>query len=73
MTQKETIRYEISEAFDFIRFLIKHPQEISQIKEGSEINIFCKDLPKKSRAELTQRRNRLPQSTYLSEHTFHRV
>lgn len=36
-TDKEQVRKDISSAFDFIRFLIKKPDMIKKIKDGSEI------------------------------------
>ena len=72
MTIKDRTRHEISEAFDFFRFLIKHPKEIVRIKDGSEINILCKDVPQKFNMDYRKKRA-LPTTNYLSEHTFHRV
>ncbi|MBI5245195.1 MAG: hypothetical protein HY922_16150 [Elusimicrobia bacterium] len=33
------MRRDISEAFDFVRFLIKHPEMLKKIKNGAEISI----------------------------------
>ena len=70
MTTKERTRHEISEAFDFLRFLIRHPKEIKRITNGSEINILCKDIPVKS---VGKRKITPPQINYMSEHSFHRI
>ncbi|MBI2118548.1 MAG: hypothetical protein HYT97_02855 [Elusimicrobia bacterium] len=73
MTTKERIKHDISEAFDFLRYLIKNPKEIGKIEEGSEINIFCKDIPQKTSKHLNKRKTTAPSISYLSEHTFYRV
>jgi len=72
MTTKERTRHEISEAFDFVRFLINHPEEIKRIKNGSEINIFCKEITHIVNVKRSKQ-SRFPQFNYLSERTFHRV
>ncbi|MBI5884057.1 MAG: hypothetical protein HZB91_13255 [Elusimicrobia bacterium] len=37
---REKIRRDIAEAFDFMRFLIKHPRMLAKIRNGSEIRIL---------------------------------
>lgn len=73
MTAKERTQHEISEAFDFIRFLINHPKEIRNIKKGSSINIFCKEIPHKMRTQSARKSAALLQFNYLSERIFRRV
>jgi hypothetical protein len=36
-SDKEQVQRDISKAFDFVRFLIKKPQMLKKIKDGSEI------------------------------------
>ena len=69
-TEKERILHEISEAFDFLRFLIHHPKELKRIKNDSTINIFSKEAPTKRKGKS---KNRALQTNYLSEHTFHHL
>lgn len=71
MTNKDQIKHEISESFDFLRFLIKNPKEVRRITKNSDVHILCKDIPKKLNSKAYQRHR--PTNTYLSEHTFHRV
>ncbi len=73
MTVKEQTRHEILEAFDFLRYLIRNPKEIRNIKEESEINILCKDIPQKTSKKTTKKKVFAPSISYLSEHTFHRI
>ena len=39
MKEKERLRRDIGEAFDFVRFLVKNPKELRKVKGGSEIRI----------------------------------
>jgi len=73
MTAKERVRHEISEAFDFLRFVIKNPKEMKNIRNGSEINIVCKDVPARRSRKSAPRRSQSPQSSYISQHTFFRI
>jgi hypothetical protein len=42
MTSRETeqTRRDISEGFEFVRFLIKHPKALKSVRNGSEIRIL---------------------------------
>ncbi len=49
---KEQIKRDISEAFDFVRFLIKKPQMLKKIKDGCEIcfvPVASSKIPRSSR------------------------
>ena len=70
MTEKERVRHDVAEAFDFVRFLISHPKELEKIKDGSEIEILSRDMP---RGRSLHRRSGRAQATYISERTFHKV
>jgi len=70
---KEKSRHEIAEAFDFVRFLIHHPKELKWIKNSSTIEILSRELPQKREPRALAYRNTLPETHYLSEHTFHRL
>ncbi len=38
MSKKEKAKKDIEVAFDFARYLIKHPEELAKIPDGSEIS-----------------------------------
>jgi hypothetical protein len=73
MTTKEKTKHEILEAFDFLRFLMKNPEEINHIKDGAEINILCKDIPQKASKKLFGRKRHSFQMNCLSEHIFRQL
>ncbi len=45
MTKKEVAEKNISMTFDFIRFLVKHPEMIKQIPDNAELQFIDKDFP----------------------------
>jgi hypothetical protein len=47
MTYKEKVKKDIEVFFDFVRYLIDHPDEIAKIPDGSEIYFHDKtsDVP----------------------------
>jgi len=42
--EKEGMRKDIAEAFDFVRYLLKNPRQIARIKNNGEIR-FCPEHP----------------------------
>lgn len=45
MTKKEHTERNIGMTFDFIRYLIDHPEAIETIPDGSELDFIDKDMP----------------------------
>jgi hypothetical protein len=47
MTHKEKVKKDIEMTFDFVRYLIDHPEELAKIPNGSEIYFHDKtsDIP----------------------------
>ena len=47
MTKKECADRNIGMTFDFIKQAVGHPEIISDIKDGAELNFIDKDMPVK--------------------------
>jgi hypothetical protein len=45
MTKKEMVEKNIGMTFDFIRFLVEHPETIKQIPDNAELQFIDKDFP----------------------------
>lgn len=45
MTKKEIVEKNISRTFDFIRFMIEHPETIKRIPDNAELQFIDKDFP----------------------------
>ena len=45
MTKKEYIERNIGMTFDFIKYLIDHPEAIELIPDGAELDFIDKDMP----------------------------
>jgi hypothetical protein len=67
--KKEHVRRDVSEAFDFVRFLVKNPRALRSIKNGSSVEF----LPAETHPKL--RSLRMPKSvqTFATETIFHAV
>jgi hypothetical protein len=68
VTKKEKARQDISTAFDFVRFMMKHPGEIGKIPEGAEIVVSSQSQP-----DSTDSRKTGSKAHYWAERTFRRV
>lgn len=49
MTKKEYADRNIGMTFDFIRYLVDHPEVIDTIPDGSELDFIDKDMPFKAK------------------------
>ena len=44
MTNKETVEHKINLTFDFIKEVVKNPQLLDEMKDGSELEFVEKDV-----------------------------
>jgi len=66
MTRKEYAERNIGITFDFIRFLIDHPDVFYTIPDGSELDFIDKDMPYTSKKGIKRKKV----ARYKVEHTF---
>lgn len=52
MTRKEYAERNIGMTFDFIKYLIDHPDVIDRIPDGAELDFIDKDMPFKVKQQL---------------------
>ena len=45
MTKKEYVERNIGMTFDFVRYLIDHPESIESLPNGAELDFIDKDIP----------------------------
>jgi hypothetical protein len=45
MTKKELINKNIGMTFDFLRYVVDHPEMIDSIPNGAELSFIDKDMP----------------------------
>jgi hypothetical protein len=45
MTKKELINKNIGITFDFLRYIVDHPEMIDSIPNGAELSFIDKDMP----------------------------
>jgi len=45
MRKNEIVKKNTSLVFDFLRYLVKHPEMIQKIPDGSELEFLDKDFP----------------------------
>ena len=69
MTKKEYVTRNIGLAFDFVRHLIDHPEDIEKIPDGAELDFIDKDLPYKSTSEVKDAKV----ARYKVEHRFEAI
>jgi hypothetical protein len=66
---KEHLQKDIAEAFEFARFVLKHPKMLSAIKNGSEIQF----IPAAASRALRPSRATKPIQAFSTETVFHRL
>lgn len=66
MTKKEYATKNIGMTFDFIKYLIDHPEDIEIIPDGAELDFVDKDMPVKGGEEIKRRKI----ARYKVEHIF---
>lgn len=66
MTKKEYVERNIGITFDFIRYLIDHPEVIDTIMDSAELDFIDKDMPFKIKEEVQGKKV----ARYKVEHTF---
>ncbi|MBI4684544.1 MAG: hypothetical protein HY755_05040 [Nitrospirae bacterium] len=66
MTRKEYVERNIGITFDFIRYLIDHPEDIAVIPDCAELDFVDKDMPIKVRGGI--KREKI--ARYKVEHVF---
>lgn len=69
MTKKEYIEKNIGITFDFIKYLIDHPDVIETIIDGSELGFIDKDMPFRVKEEIKEEKF----VRYKVEHIFEPV
>ena len=67
LEEREKMRQDIHQAFEFLRYLISNPKEIKHLKNNSEIHFTRNDV------ELRGKHSRIPKLNYTTETIFHRV
>jgi len=69
MTKKELINKNIGITFDFLRYVVDHPEMINSIPNGAELSFIDKDMPM-SLEEMKEARRVM---RYKVEHVFEPV
>ena len=69
MTKKELINKNIGMTFDFLRYVVDHPEMINSIPNGAELSFIDKDMPM-SLEEMKEARRVM---RYKVEHVFEPV
>ncbi len=69
MTRKEHTERNIGMTFDFIRYLIDHPEAIETISDGAELDFVDKDMPLKVKEKVKKKRV----ARYKVEHIFEHI
>ena len=65
--ERERMRKDISEAFDFVRFLIRNPRMLEKVRNGAEIHI----VPETARRSMRRARGRKNIQVFSAETVYH--
>jgi len=66
MRKKEVVEKNIGITFDFIRYLVDHPEMLDSIPDGAELSFIEKDIP----VILKELKKSRKVARYRVEHTF---
>jgi hypothetical protein len=70
MTKDEIVKKNISLSFDFIRYVINHPEILDKVPDGAEIEFFEPDLPMPTSEK---RISDSAKSVFRVDHTFRQL
>ena len=70
MTKKEVVEKNIGMTFDFLRYLVDHPEMVENIPNGSVIEFVDKDI---TVTEAPLRAKKEKAVSFQVEHTFKRI
>jgi len=66
MTKKEYVERNIGMTFDFLRYLLDHPETVESIPNGAELDFIDKEMPLKLKKQARGKRV----ARYKVEHIF---
>lgn len=67
MTKKEIIERNIGMTFDFMRFLVEHPEKVKDIPDHAELQFIDKDFPVKEEEKIPGKKTVLYRASHIFE------
>jgi len=68
MTNEEVVARNIGLAFDFLRYVIDHPQVLDEIPDGAELELLASDVPIPEKGEEDR-----PRAAFISKRVFEAI